>query len=84
MLDNREAVIVGTLHPSGKYLYTGTEKVRARFIELNDDHVLIEYNHREQVRRTIRVTRIKEAKYYDSYKRLDFLKSICLVIMNRV
>lgn len=48
MLDNREAVIAGTLHSSGKYLYTGTEKVRARFIELNDNHVLIEYNHREE------------------------------------
>ncbi len=44
ILDNREAALAGTLHSTGKYLYTGTDKVRARFLEVSDDVVLVEYN----------------------------------------
>lgn len=45
ILDNREAALAGTLHSSGKYLYTGTSKVRARFVDISSRGILIEYNH---------------------------------------
>jgi|SRR3989344_6049489 len=47
IIDNREDALAGTLHSSGKYLYTGTDKVKARFVEVNDNIVLVEYAHRE-------------------------------------
>lgn len=42
-----EAALSGTLHSAGKYLYTGTNKVRARFLEITDGLILIEYVHQE-------------------------------------
>ena len=47
ILDNREAAIAGTLHSSGRYVYTGTEKVKARFVDVSDEQILIEYTHLE-------------------------------------
>lgn len=46
ILENREAALNGTLHSSGKYLYTGTGKVSATFLEINDDAIYIEYTHK--------------------------------------
>lgn len=47
ILDNRKAALAGTLHSSGRYLYTGTNKVKARFIEITNEVVLVEYQHLE-------------------------------------
>ena len=47
ILDNREAALNGELHSSGKYLYTGTDKVKSRFAKVTDDCILIEYNHKQ-------------------------------------
>jgi len=47
ILDNREDALAGTLHSTGKFLYTGTSKVKASFVEVNDNFVLVEYHHIE-------------------------------------
>jgi hypothetical protein len=47
ILDNRESALAGTLHSTGKYLYTGTDKVQVRFVEITDDAIFIEYTHKE-------------------------------------
>ena len=47
ILDNKEAALIGTLHSTGEYLYTGTNKVKARFIEITNEVVLVEYQHLE-------------------------------------
>lgn len=51
VLDNREAALSGALHSIGKYLYTGTNRVKARFVEVRDDLILIEYSHLETGKR---------------------------------
>ncbi|OGD84490.1 hypothetical protein A2696_01375 [Candidatus Curtissbacteria bacterium RIFCSPHIGHO2_01_FULL_41_13] len=51
ILDNREAAIAGTLDSTGKYLYTGTNRVRARFISISDQLILIEYTHQGTARK---------------------------------
>src|SRR3989344_1518143 len=51
ILDNREAALSGKLHSSGKYLYTGTTRVKARFVEVRDNLILIEYSHLETGKR---------------------------------
>lgn len=45
LLDNREAVLSGTFHSKVNKVYTGTEKVKARFLKLEDDDIVIEYRH---------------------------------------
>jgi len=45
ILDNREDALAGKLHSSGKYLYTGTEKVHAKFLKITDSVIIIEYKH---------------------------------------
>ena len=47
ILDNKESALTGTLHSTGKYLYTGTNKVQARFVEITDEAIFIEYTHKE-------------------------------------
>lgn len=47
ILDNREDVIAGRLHSSGKYLYTGTGKVRATFESITDEEIIIKYMRNE-------------------------------------
>ena len=47
ILDNREVALSGKLHSSGKYLYTGTTKIKARFVGVSGDLILIEYSHLE-------------------------------------
>ena len=39
------------LHSSGKYLYTGTNKVQARFAAIDNQSVIVEYKHRESGKR---------------------------------
>ena len=48
ILDHREAVLAGTLHSTGNYLYTGTAKVRASFWEVTDETVTFELHHLEK------------------------------------
>ncbi|KKS03686.1 MAG: hypothetical protein UU56_C0017G0021 [Candidatus Curtissbacteria bacterium GW2011_GWA2_41_24] len=48
ILGNREAALKGELHSQGKYLYTGTDKVEARFAEINEDYIIIEYFYQEK------------------------------------
>jgi len=45
ILDNKGAALAGTLHSSGKYLYTGTKKVHSRFLKITDSVIIIEYKH---------------------------------------
>lgn len=45
VIDNREAALIGALQPSGKFLYTGTDKVIARFSEVTCERVIHEYTH---------------------------------------
>lgn len=47
ILDNREAALSGELHSTGKYLYTGTDKIAARFLEITNDGVTLEYANKE-------------------------------------
>ena len=47
ILDNREGALAGTLHSSGKQLYTGTDKVKTRFLKVTEQEILIEYTHIE-------------------------------------
>ncbi|MCL4418890.1 class I SAM-dependent methyltransferase [Patescibacteria group bacterium] len=47
ILDNREKALSGELHSSGKYLYTGTNKVKASFKAITDEDIIIEYVHLE-------------------------------------
>ena len=47
ILDNRELALKGELHSSGKYLYTGTNKVKASFKAITDEYIIIEYAHLE-------------------------------------
>ncbi len=48
LLDNKEKALSGKLHSSGKYLYTGTNKVKASFIDITDEHVLVQYKDQER------------------------------------
>lgn len=47
MLDNREAILAGTLKSNANKVYTGTNKVKTRFVELNDELVIAQYSHLE-------------------------------------
>jgi glycine/sarcosine N-methyltransferase len=51
ILDNKEAALAGSLRSTGKYLYTRTTKVQARFLEITEDLILIEYIHKESGKR---------------------------------
>jgi len=51
ILDNRQAALAGTLHSTGRYLYTGTTKVQARFAQITDEAIYIEYIHKENGKR---------------------------------
>lgn len=46
-MDNRDAAIHGGLHSTGKYVYTGLSKVGARYIEVTDQAMTVEYTHHE-------------------------------------
>lgn len=46
ILDNRDAALKGELHSSGKYLYTGINNVRAGFLSITDDGILVQYAHK--------------------------------------
>lgn len=47
IFDNLAAVLAGELHSSGKYVYTGMDKVEVKVIEFdfNDGKWLVEYHH---------------------------------------
>lgn len=47
ILGNREEALAGRLHSPGKYIYTGTEKVGAKFAAISDGLIIIEYTHKE-------------------------------------
>ena len=47
MLDNREATLAGTLQSNANKVYTGTNKVKARFLKLNDSVMIAQYTHLE-------------------------------------
>ncbi|OGD88535.1 hypothetical protein A3J17_00715 [Candidatus Curtissbacteria bacterium RIFCSPLOWO2_02_FULL_40_11] len=47
MLDNREATIAGTLKSNANQVYTGTNRVKTRFLELNNEMILAQYTHLE-------------------------------------
>jgi len=73
ILDKREAALSGTLHPAGKYLYTGTNKVKAKFLEITDGLILIEYIHQENGKKAYyKVYPFKRGELYQLLKEAGF------------
>lgn len=75
ILDNREDAMSGKLHSSGKHLYTGTAMVGARFLEIGDEQIIIEYEHKGSGKKAYyKVYPFKKGKLFGLLKEAGFSK----------
>jgi hypothetical protein len=75
ILDNREDALSGRLHSSGKQLYTGTDKVQTRFVEISERLIIIKYTHRGTGKKAYyKVYPLKQGELEELLKETGFSK----------
>lgn len=74
ILDNKEAALKGELHSFGKYLYTGTNNVKANFISIIDNGILIQYVHKNGKKAYYFIQPFKKGELMGLLKEAGFTK----------